>query len=64
MAVLAEGNEAKSARNEATDIAEELRTSMPPDLRAVFEQRPRIRALLHPVTVSDPDQDLDIGAPE
>lgn len=64
VAVLAEGNEAKSARNEATAIAEELCTAMPPDLRAVFQERPRIRALLHPLTVSDPERDLDIGSPE
>jgi len=64
VSVLAEGSEAKSARDEATAIAEQLCKAMPPELRPVFQQRPRVRALLHSVETSDPEQDLDIGDPE
>jgi len=62
--VLAEGNEGRSARSEAVAIAEELIEALPPELRDVFQERPRIRALLRPVSSSDHGQGIDIGVPE
>jgi tetratricopeptide (TPR) repeat protein len=46
VAVLAQDPEATEARNEARDLAEELSQSVPSSVLPVFQESPRIRALL------------------